>query len=463
MIHLLVILVAWTVELQKVSMMRDGMTTILYITYQASVVQVVEVVIFQMPQPVLRLKFICMNKRKSQLLLFPLLISILVACEKPHTNEGQTLPSDVEYLDNLTVINPAELVPDTVELEKVAVYESSDDIYMEGRLSEFTVDDRERVYIAATQMGRLGIYVFAPDGDFITRIAPYGRGPGEYESIRSIDVHDNKLYLLDARLQKYGIFELDGFTHVKDHGITKNRLTESDSLALMFNLHDLIVNDDHLFILQLRMFPRSRRFPVQPEVYHSMDSDGAIVPGKLLEQKGLTYYFPAQGISTPYLMPFSRSSLVSVTNDGRFLTARTDNFLIKEYDQTATYRRAFYYPVENAALSLDEIPLERDQERMLDQYDLPETWPALHTMELDDEERLWVATITESDSTFQWHVIDESGTQLAQFTLPGSRASRSAYTKPLVMIKNGYFYHQEQEVSRGIDHIVKHKIHFKQR
>lgn len=401
-----------------------------------------------------------MIKRRSQLLLFPLLINILVACEKPHTNEDQTLPSHVENLANLTVINPEELVPDTVELEKVAVYESSDDVYMEGRLSKFTVDERGRVYIVATQMGRLGLYVFAPDGEFITRIAPYGPGPGEYESIRSIAIHENKLYLLDTRLQKFGIFELDSFTHIKDHNITRDRLKESDSLAKIFSLDDLIVNDDQSYILKLRMFPRSRRFPDQPEVYYSMDSTGAIEPGTILQLKGLTYYFPAQGISTPYLMPFSRSLLVSVTNDGRFFSARSGELLIREYDQTGTHRRAMYYPVGKAALSLDEIPLERDLERMLDQYDLPETWPALHTMEMDDEGRFWVTTITESDSTFQWYVIDEIGTQLARFTLPGKRASRSAFTNPLVMIKNGYFYQKERDVSRRIDRIIKYKIKF---
>lgn len=82
---------------------------------------------------------------------------------------------------------------------------------------------------------------------------------------------------------------------------------------------------------------------------------------------------------------------------------------------------------------------------MLDQYDTPETWPVLHAMELDDKGRLWVATITESNSTFSWNVIDDAGTLLARFTLPGRRASRSAYTKPLVMIKNGYFYIHERD------------------
>lgn len=400
-------------------------------------------------------------KRCAVTLFFLLLIS---ACSSEEESAQVELPDHISQLENVTVFSPNIQPADTVVLEKVATFESSDDIYMEGRLSSFNVDDRDRVYIAATQIGRLGVYVFNPNGEYITRIAPYGRGPGEYESIRSIDVHDNKLYLLDARLQKFGTFELDSFTHVEDHIITRNRLTESDSLAKMFNFHDLIVNNDQSHILALRMFPRSRKFASQTDVYYPMEAEGSIPPNKLLELKGLTYYYPPEGmLSVPYLMPFNRSSLVSVSSDGHFYTAWSEDFLINVYDQYGTYLRAIYYPAEQAEMSLDEITLEREQERMLDQYDLPETWPAVHTMELDDEGRLWVATITESDSTFQWHVLDKDGTQLARFTLPGRRASRSAYSKPLIQIKNGYYYNHEQDFRTGIDRIVKYRIQFESR
>lgn len=395
------------------------------------------------------------------LIVFCLLLASPSCTNSDSQESSSSQPDYSGEIDNLTLISPEDgAVPDSVRLTRETVFESNGEVYIEGRISNFSVDDLGRVYIAATQMGRLGIYVFEPDGEFITRMAPYGRGPGEYESIRSIDVHNNQLYLLDARLQKYGVFELNGFTHVKDQVITRNRLTKRDSLANVLHLYDLVVTDDDSFILKLRMLPRSRRYPDQPEVYYAMDRTGAILPGEILKQKGLTYYFPKQGIATPYLMPFSLSSLVSVTNDGRFYTARTSDFLIKEYDQTGTYQRAMLYPFDKAALSLEDISLEKSQLRMLDQYELPGTWPALHTMELDDEGRLWVATITESDSTFQWHVIDETGTRLARFILPGNRASRSAFTKPLVMIKNGHFYHKERDAETGLERIVKYRVRF---
>lgn len=49
----------------------------------------------------------------------------------------------------------------------------------------------------------------------------------------------------------------------------------------------------------------------------------------------------------------------------------------------------------------------------------PETWPALHNMIVDDLGKLWVATITESDSTFKWYIIGEDEKLKASFNFSG--------------------------------------------
>ena len=50
--------------------------------------------------------------------------------------------------------------------------------------------------------------------------------------------------------------------------------------------------------------------------------------------------------------------------------------------------------------------------------------------------------------------------KLARFTLSGKRASRSASSKPLVMIKNGHFYHKERDAETGLERIVKYRVRF---
>lgn len=393
--------------------------------------------------------------------LFVIAICVVASCHVPETEREYFITGDLRDIENLVVFSPDDQIPDTVVLEQVISFESNNNVFMEGDLRSFTVDDLDRVYIAATQPGRVGIYVFNSDGEYITRFSGYGRGPGEYESINSIDINENNLYLLDIRLQKFGVFSLEDYSHIKDEVINRDHLEEADSLARILNLNQLMVTNDEEYILKLRMIPRSREFASQRELYYKLRSDGVIMPGKLLETKGLNYYYPPKGaLAVPFLMPFNRSKLVSIDKDGRLYTAWSDSFLIKIYNQNGVHERTIYYPVENADMSISEISIEREIKRALEQYELPKTWPVLHTMEVDDEGRMWAALITESDSVFTWWVLNPDGKLFARFMLPGKRSARSAYSKPLMMIKNGYFYLHERDFSQGIDRIVKYKIHF---
>lgn len=37
---------------------------------------------------------------------------------------------------------------------------------------------------------------------------------------------------------------------------------------------------------------------------------------------------------------------------------------------------------------MDELRIRKGNRKTLEQYEMPETWPAIHTMELDDKGRL---------------------------------------------------------------------------
>jgi len=162
----------------------------------------------------------------------------------------------------------------------------------------------------------------------------------------------------------------------------------------------------------------------------------------------------------PFSMPFTRSTLVDVTPTGGFFTAWTENFLIKKYDQNGKYIRAFYYPVKKSKLSLNALHINKIRRKVLRNYKMPKTWPALDAMELDSKGRLWVATITGSKTSFRWWVLSRQGKPVARFTFPGKRKARRVMPKPIVEIKKGYFYTHRYDIRKGIDQIVKYKINF---
>ncbi|MDZ7715107.1 MAG: hypothetical protein U5J95_02725 [Balneolaceae bacterium] len=94
--------------------------------------------------------------------------------------------------------------------------------------------------------------------------------------------------------------------------------------------------------------------------------------------------------------------------------------------------------------------------------EIPKMWPALHNMVIDDQERLWILTITDSDSTYKGWVLNKKGELMAKFNWSGSRNERTPEVSPLFKIKNGYLYTRERDIRKGIDRIVKYKIIFKE-
>jgi hypothetical protein len=167
-----------------------------------------------------------------------------------------------------------------------------------------------------------------------------------------------------------------------------------------------------------------------------------------------------KGMMLPFTTPFTRSALIAVTDKGLIFTSWNENFLIKVYDKKGDYQRAFYYPYKKSSLKLSRLDISDHEKKYLNKVGYPKTWPAIHTMFFDDQNRLWVFTITDSDSTYKGWILSKKGKLLAKFNWPGRRNKRSPLYKPIMLVKNGYFYTHERDLNKGTDRIVKWKIKF---
>lgn len=392
------------------------------------------------------------------------MIISVVACDSNNYNQEYPGNRQLSETENQVLISLSKSSLDTVKLYKEAVFESNNDIFIEGYIRNIAVDDNERFFVASTRPGNIGIYVFNPDGSFLTKFLREGRGPGEYESLSSLHIVGDKLYVFDTRLQKIGIFSINGFKHIKDLLVDQSMLKESDEVAYEGMIaNTLIVRNDSSFIVRLKSRPRNAPSFQPKEIYLQADTTGMLLPSPNLVVDSHTYYFPEGQFELPFPAPFNRSSLVAVDGDGKFYSNWTDKLKINIHNSEAKLLRSIFSPYENANLNLNELNFDRNMEETLYNYKLPNTWPAVHTMELDDEERLWVATITDSASEFTWFVLNTSGELLARFTKPGERSNRVVALRPMVVIKNGFFYEHERNLREGIDRVIKYKIEFSER
>lgn len=157
--------------------------------------------------------------------------------------------------------------------------------------------------------------------------------------------------------------------------------------------------------------------------------------------------------------PFERSSLLAVADDGTFYAANTEEFLIRKYDADGAYVSSVYIPVEQQPFDPEVIRESRLDD--LSSTDMPDDWPALHRMIVDDQNRLWVSTITDSDSTFQWWVLDEEGKLVSKFSWPGKRANRSRGSEMRIRkVRGDYLYaYEPDEENPFLGNIAKYEIH----
>ena len=87
---------------------------------------------------------------------------------------------------------------------------------------------------------------------------------------------------------------------------------------------------------------------------------------------------------------------------------------------------------------------------IVSQNDLPETWPAIDNILADDEGRLWVATIVEDLSVYEWWVLEDSGELITKFKWPRD--------EPIEVVKNGKIYTRETDEDTGLQRVVRYGI-----
>ncbi|MDR9418730.1 6-bladed beta-propeller [Gracilimonas sp.] len=400
--------------------------------------------------------------------LYIVLISLGCNVETEEVQSSTTaLPDHVKDLQNVSVYSLEEQLAnaDTVELIRETVFESNEDVYMAGYLGEVAVDDQDRVYIVSSIPGTVHVYVFEPNGEFITKFYREGRGPGESEAIGSIKIKDDKIYLLGSRLQKYLVYSISDFAFIRDAVLKRDSV--SDKKLSLMRASDLYVDEQERVLMKFNNFALSDT--LGQIYYYPVSESGQILPDEVFSQKkyDLNHYKQGDGDREFFGMrvrtlPFHRSSLFVISDSGYIYDAWTQDFLIKVFDSKVDYQRAIYHSYDNSVLNTETLDIHERMKETFDGIDVPDTWPALHQIRVDEEERLWVATIIDSDSTYQWYVLENNGELKAEFTFPGKRSESSPmFERQLPIIKNGYFYTRERNLSESIDRIVKYRIEFR--
>lgn len=374
---------------------------------------------------------------------------------------------DKNLKENSFKINTnSNIALDSVVFVKETIYESNSDVLLEGIIGGADVDNEGKVFISAVAPGISAIYVFSSEGKYLKKMGRFGRGPGEFESISSLSISGEKLFVLDSRQQRISIFSTHNLSLIGDMTIRKDSTDRTDEFSQTMKAMELYSSkygDEVLLGTEVKSLYDLNRF-TKKRIY-SISKDGQLNSEYIVEADRYKFYLPTRadrtGVRWGFTPAFNRQSLITVSNQGIIYVAWTDDFQIEKYNIDGVYKGVIGFSIEKSKLDLESLDISKGRMKIIKDVGYPETWPALHNMIVDDLGKLWVATITESDSTFKWYIIGEDEKLKASFNFSGIRANQEVFAKTdIVIIKNGYFYNREYDYVEGIDRIVKYKINF---
>jgi len=368
-------------------------------------------------------------------------------------------------VDNLFIVSEIENGLNTIRLEKEAVFASSD-THLIARMGQFDVDNNGRVYIADTQLHQ--VHVFEPNGQYKTYFGREGSGPGEFRAMGALNYSDGNLYVYDPLMMRLNAFSIDTFDDTSTMYTQAINKRDVDHLSGLIQSGFVFINPTtYLVNFNSRLVPNpdydGYNLNDTYRTYHIMDNQRRLLPSQVFKKpdyRALSATVGGQYRFTQF--EFLGETLIS-TSENSIYMARSDEFFIQVFNLDGSYKRAYYVPYQNKLFTREDAIRQQ-----LAEYDedisewrvsviehapleqIPDTWPALNDLLVDDSNRLWVSTIVDDVDVYGWWVLEDSGELITKFEWPRD--------EPIEVIKNGKMYTRQTDVETGLEQIVRYGI-----
>ena len=385
-------------------------------------------------------------------------------------SEEQKIPPYVQNLENLIVLSSVEGPGNAIHFIREMEFGSSDE-QMIGKLGSFSVDKANNVYLGDIQQH--SIYIFDQYGHYTASLGRQGRGPGEFNFVGYLKNIDDHLFAYDPPQFRLNVFSSKNYelaASVNLHATNKRDFEELREFDLGF-LHPI----NKTRFLGLFSPPVIYADPSHPKYnlndlsnsIYLLDNKGAIISDKILEYpdlRALTATVNGEYRHTQF--EFLGRTLISVSNSSEIYVTRTEDFLIQVFNSEGQYERAYFYPLPKREFTREQAIKEQkkvyENDYVLEyrlsvinnapEEQIPQFWPAIKDILIDDENRLWISTIVEDFDVYEWWVIENTGELITKFEWPRN--------EPIEVVKNGYIYTRETDEETGLQQVVRYKIEF---
>lgn len=318
---------------------------------------------------------------------FLLIAVLLISCASKNEYE---IPEDINELENLTVYDLETESRYQINMEFIQEFGNNEDVIL-GYPWCVIADGQGQIYIHDLQQRQL--FTFNSSGDFTGTIGREGSGPEGFNAIGGIAYGNKKLviydgplrrltyYSISAESEEQSVWEFEGIIFLSGwDGVQKL------SGYFLFPLNFSITQDGGV-VTAFKSWNSDG-----PLRFFSFDPDGKLAGEMIYEMNVEEYMFENEQMQA--ILPMSRKALFVLDSQDNFIVANSDRFLIKTYDLKGNYKSSFYYPYQNLKVNRENAIKRFPANRVLTDADLPETWPVLDNMIIDDKGRLWVGMLT---------------------------------------------------------------------
>ena len=361
--------------------------------------------------------------------------------------QAQYLPlqADLDTLSNVTQIDHS--VDPAFNLMLADSVHYSDPNLLIGTVSSITSDSNGRVYIADSD--QFTIHRFDADGTFLESFGRDGEGPGEFRSLIKLRYRDGIVYVLDRNLNRITAFNTESLDVEATIGLSGESQSTRTNMRPM--PEEFFVLPGNRFLLTFLLFSGGTdQLHFQPvDIFHLEEGYEGAAQLKIPVQQSVMFENAGSiGVVTP---PYGRNGTLYAISDGTIYTNWSENLLFKEYNNSGDYTGAWFDEVDKLTLTrrqLRESYSDRYMEILRDE-ELPDTWPAIRSFLVDDQNRFWIERFTENLSESEWIIASKDGRHLGRVTRPAEDT--------IHLVRNNSVYITEND-SDGFEIVKRYRL-----
>lgn len=353
---------------------------------------------------------------------------------------GCTTGSDVE--ETQVGVKRIELT----EIFRVGADEGDNGIVF-GATSDVAVNSHGQLLVADSDAQV--IYVFSESGDSLHTFGRPGNGPGEFASIRDLDIGPgDSVFVWDGRRDQLLVFEPETFQFSYD--IEIESLSEGDRSPVALTS----INNDQLLMRFTASYSLSSdEDGLDYDIVQFVNRDGRPVGEPLLRMPVTRdlLYRTESGIGL-LLIPFTRRSSMKPGPDGTLYYGWSDSISFDVYSAGGDLLRTVRYG--HNAVPVTQQELDERIQRMSDatrqlflrEVEVPKTKPAYSTFTISDKNQIWIKNTPASDSLeVLWTVLGLDNQAVFEFELPRTTNVR---------VVRGNRVYAEAELEDGTPYVV---------